>query len=342
MEYREIGKTGLKISVIGLGTWQIGGPSTMAGKQIGWGEVSENTAVDILNTAYDQGINFFDCADTYGRGKSESLIGKALKDRREKIIISSKFGNRETEEKKWIKDFSAEWMIESLEGSLKRLDTDYIDLYMLHSPIPGYSLDDELVETLEKQKSLGKIRFWGISLTPNGRGMIPADQGIQFIDRAKPIDFFELRYNLLEREPEEKLFPLCREKKIGVIARVPLASGFLSGRYKEDITFPENDVRSGMSRETVKDLVQRADKLKFMEKITGKSLAQVAVKYCAQNPDVSSVIPGAKNTQQVIKNAEASNMKDFTSEELKKMYEVLPKMDLNKEDIKLDIGKSDR
>lgn len=214
-------------------------------------------------------------------------------------------------------------MIESLEGSLRRLNTDYIDLYMLHSPLPGYKLDDALVEALDEQKRIGKIRFWGISLTTNGRGMVPAEQGIQFINSGKSIDFFELRYNLFEREPEEKLFPLCREKKIGIIARVPLASGFLSGKYKEDNRFPSNDVRSRMSQEQINTLVEKANKLKFMEEITGKSLAQVALKYCAQNQDVSSVIPGARNTKQVIQNAEVSEMEDFSSEELQKMYDAL-------------------
>ena len=189
--------------------------------------------------------------------------------------------------------------------------------------MPDYKLDDGLVEALEKQKRLGKIRFWGISLTPNGRGIIPADQGLQFINSGKPIDFFELRYNFFEREPEEKFFPMCKKLKLGVIARVPLASGFLSGKYKEDITFPSNDVRSGMSQDKVRELVQKVKKLKYMEKITGKSLAQVALKFCTQNSAVSSVIPGAKTPQQLLKNAEVSDMKDFTTEELQKMYNAL-------------------
>lgn len=323
MEYREFGNTGLKISVIGLGTWQIGGPSTLGGKQIGWGDMDDGIASKILNIAYEKGINFFDCADTYGRGKSEVLIGKVLKDRRKEIIISSKFGNRETEEKKWIKDFSYKWMVKSLEGSLKRLKSDYIDLYMLHSPMPNYKLDDEIVGALEKQKKLGKIRFWGISLIPNGRGIVPADQGIQFINSGKPIDFLELRYNIFEREPEEKLFPLCKNMKLGIIARVPLASGFLSGKYQENVIFPPNDVRIEMSREEIKKLVQKSNKLKFLEHSTGKSLAQVAIKFCAQNSAVSTVIPGAKSPEQVIMNSEVAEMKDFTMEELQKIYDAL-------------------
>ena len=324
MKFREFGNTGMKISVIGLGTWQIGGTSTFAGKQIGWGNINDNIAAEVLNTAYDQGINFFDSADTYGRGKSEILIGKILKDRRKNIIISSKFGNRETDDKKWIKDFSAKWMVKSLEGSLRRLKTDYIDLYMLHSPMPDYKLDDEIVKALEKQRRLGKIRFWGISLIPNGRGIVPANQGIKFINSEKPFDFFELRYNIFEREPEEILFPICKKNNIGVIARVPLSSGFLSGKYQENITFPSNDLRSAISKDKIKELVQKANKLKFMEQRTGKTLAQIAIKFCAQNPAVSTVIPGARSVEQVKLNAKAADMEDFTRVELQKIYDAVP------------------
>jgi len=323
MQYKEFGNTGIKVSAVGLGTWQIGGPATLGGNQIGWGEMTDTRAADILNTAFDQGITFFDTADVYGKGKSEELIGKVLKDRRDKIVIASKYGNRETEEGKWFKDLSAAWMVECLEGSLKRLQMDYVDFYMLHSPNADYEIDDEVVEALEKQKALGKIRSWGISLIPNGRGILPADQGLNFIKSGKPCDFFMLRYNMLEREPEAEFFPACREKNIGVIARVPLASGFLAGKYGEDISFPANDLRSNMSREKIVEIVRKVEKLKFLAAKASGSLAQAALKFCAQNPAVSTVIPGGKSPEQVIQNARAVDIADFTPEDFAKIDEIL-------------------
>ncbi len=323
MKYKKLGRTGFDVSVVGLGTWQIGGPATLGGNQIGWGEVSENLAADVLNTAYEHGINFFDTADVYGNGRSEELIGKILKDRRDKIVISSKYGNRENEEGKWFKDLSAEWMVKSLEGSLRRLDTDYIDLYMLHSPSAEYLLDDELVEALEKQKQLGKIRSWGVSLIPNGRGIVPADQGINIANQEQPCDFYELRYNLLEREAESNFFPLSLEKDLGIIARVPLASGFLTGKYTKDVSFPENDLRSGFGKEKIASLVDKADKLKFLAEELNTSLAQAALKFCIQQSAVSSVIPGGKNPEQVIQNAEAADLPDITQEMYKRIDEIL-------------------
>jgi len=324
MKYKEFGNTGIKVSVIGLGTWQIGGPSTLGGNQIGWGDMNDTLAADILNTAYDQGITFYDTADVYGKGKSEKLIGMVLKDRRDKIIIASKYGNRETEDGKLFKDLSAAWMVECLEGSLKRLQTDFVDLFMLHSPNADYEVDDEVVEALEKQKTLGKIRYWGISLIPNGRGIVPANQGLRFIKSGKPCDFFMLRYNMLEREPEAEFFATCHEKNIGVIARVPLASGFLSGKYKKDVSFPANDLRSGISREKIKELVQKVDRLKFLSERSSGSMAQIALKFCTQNLAVSTVIPGGKSPEQVIQNSQAVDLPDITKEDFGRINEIVP------------------
>jgi myo-inositol catabolism protein IolS len=319
MKYKYLGRTKIKVSIIGLGTWQIGGPSKLGGINIGWGQISESQSVDILNTAYNNGITFFDTADVYGNGRSEILIGKVFKGRRSKIIISSKFGNRESKEGKWVKDFSSKWMIQSLEGSLKRLKTDYVDLYMLHSPNANYSLDEDIVNALEKQKALGKIRHWGISLIPKDRGIIPANQGIKIAKQDKPCDFYELRYNLLEREAEQKFFPLALKKELGVIARVPLASGFLSGKYSMDVIFPEDDIRSSYSREKIEILIEKVNNLKFLAKELNITMAQFALKFCTQHNVVSSVIPGAKNPEQVIQNSKITDLPDIPPEIIKKI-----------------------
>src|SRR6056297_2990543 len=157
MKYREFGNTGVRVSEIGLGTWQMGGPTTIGSQQIGWGEVDDRVSLKTLDAAIDHGITFIDTADAYGRGRSEALVGKAFKDKRDKVFISTKYGNHEDENGKWIKDFSPEHTRKALEESLKRLQTEYVDCLHLHSPGPSWRLEDDTVEMLERLKAEGKL-----------------------------------------------------------------------------------------------------------------------------------------------------------------------------------------
>jgi myo-inositol catabolism protein IolS len=324
MKYREFGKTGLQVSEIGFGAWQIGGPSTLGGNQIGWGEVDDNVSKKVLNTAFEMGINFFDTADIYGSGHSETLIGEVFKGKRDKIIISSKGGNRENEKGEWFKDMSPEWTVRAVEASLKRLQTDYIDVYQLHSPPPGYEYTDDMVDAFEKLREQGKIRFYGVSLPQFGRDIRPSDQGMEILDTGRTCEFFQLIYNILQREAEEYLLPRCQREQVAVIARIPLASGFLSGKFTKATRFAENDVRHTLAPEKIAALVEKVDKLDFLTKDTNKTLAQAALQFCLVHPAVSTVIPGARNPEQVRQNAEACEKAPLTEEELKTLNELFP------------------
>jgi aryl-alcohol dehydrogenase-like predicted oxidoreductase len=317
MRYRNFGATDLKVSEIGLGTWQIGGPCSMGGLPIGLGDIDDKTSKRILTTAFDCGINFFDTADAYGLGHSEELIGEVFRNKRDRIIISSKFGIRKFEEGKFIKDFSPAWAAQALESSLKRLKTDYIDLYQLHSPLADYKYSDEIVEALEKMKKQGKIRFYGVSTIPPGKELTQSEQCFMILNSGKQCHFFQVVYNILERQVGEQFLPICREKGKGIIARVPLCSGFLTGKYSVKTRFPKNDFRSiSYPPVKIKQTVEKVKELDFLFKGREKSLAQASIQFCLANSAVSTVIAGAKTPQQVMENTEACEKNPLTKEDL--------------------------
>jgi len=324
MEYRKLGRTGLRVSEVAFGAWAIGGPSALGDTQIGWGKVDDATSVRALEAAVDAGVNFFDTADVYGAGHSEELIGRTFAGRRDRIIISSKVGNRVGPDNKWFKDFSPAWINEAIEGSLKRLQTDYVDLYHLHSPGADFVYTDEIVNALDALKKQGKIRFYGVSLTPAGRGIRPSDQGLRILKTGK-CDFFQVVYNMLEREPEDELLPACQRENVGIIARVPLASGFLTGKFGPDARFPEDDHRRAKyPPDKVRETVDKVERLRFLVEGKDKTLAQAALQYCLSHPAVSTVIPGAKTPDQARDNAAASDRVLLAREELSKVRELVP------------------
>jgi aryl-alcohol dehydrogenase-like predicted oxidoreductase len=329
MQYRILGSTGLKVSEIGLGTWQIGGAFTFGGKQIGWSGMDDRTSKEILKTALDCGINFFDTADVYGRCHSEELIGEFLANigpnRRAEIILSSKMGNRELENGEWVKDFSPEWIKRSVEGSLMRLRTETIDVYHLHSPGADWQYTGEIVDALEAIRKEGKIRYYGVSLIPPGRCMKPSDQGMTVISSGRCCDFFQVVYNILEREAEEDFLPECESRKLGVIVRVPLQSGFLSGKYTVDTRFPPDDVRhTWYPPERIKEQVEEVAKLSFLTEGKDRTMAQTALQFCLAQPAVSTVIAGARRPEQVVLNAQVSDLPPLTEGELRKIAMAIP------------------
>ena len=314
MKYRILGRTGLEVSEIGFGAWAIGGPAKLGEKNIGWGPVDDRTSLRALHAAFDAGVNFYDTADVYGWGHSEELVGQAFADRRDRVIIATKVGNRVDEDGNWLKDFSREWVEKAVEHSLRRLRTDYIDLYQLHSPHADFEYPDETFEVFEDLKQQGKIRFYGVSIGPVAHGLelIRRDRG----------DALQVVYNIFRREAEQELFPLAQEKNIGIIARVPLASGFLSGKYKKGHRFPEEDHRASHSQEEIDSLIEKAEKLKFLVREGERTLAQAALQFCLAHPAVSTCIPGAKTPEQALQNAAASDLEPLTAEELERIQMI--------------------
>lgn len=316
MQYRTLGRTGLRISEVGFGAWAIGGPAKLGDVEIGWGEVDDALSLRAIEAAYDAGVTFFDTADAYGAGRSEVLIGKALNPKRDRVVIATKVGNRTTADGQWVKDFSKSWILEAIDASLTRLGMDYVDLYQLHSGTDTAQYRDETFEALEALKAAGKIRFYGISVGPCAHG--------PWVVRNTPADTIQVVYNMLERAPETELLPMAKEKGIGIIARVPLASGFLTGKFTPETRFAPNDHRSRTyPPEKIRTMVTQIGRLDFLTEGKGKTLAQAALQYCLAHPAVSAVIPGAKTPEQARANAAASDGVLLTSAEVARVRAVL-------------------
>jgi aryl-alcohol dehydrogenase-like predicted oxidoreductase len=293
MKYRRLGKTGLKVSVIGVGTWQFGGE---------WGHDFTFAEVEaILDKAKEMGINLLDTAECYGDHLSESLIGQYLaKHRRDEWIVATKFGHRFTRRFTREQLWSAKDVLEQLDASLKALRTDYIDIYQFHSGPDNVFDNDELWTALDKQVQAGKIRFLGISIGSN--------DNLHQTEAASKVNaqVIQVVYNRLDRKPEERVFPSCIAQDLGVLARVPLASGYLSGKYKPGAQFAENDVRHNHDKEKTLERLRQVEEIQRNEVPEGMNMAQWALAWCLKHPAVTAVIPGCKSPEQVESNANAA------------------------------------
>jgi aryl-alcohol dehydrogenase-like predicted oxidoreductase len=296
MKYRTLGKTGLRVSVVGVGTWQFGGE---------WGRTYEQQEVNaILGTAKELGINLIDTAECYGDHLSESLIGESIQGSREDWILATKFGHHFHRPFERTDVFGAKDVVKQLELSLQALKTDYIDLYQFHSG-PNSSFDqEELWSTLLDQVKAGKVRHLGISIGSN--------ENIHQTSLASDVkaEAIQVVYNRLERQPEKEVFPSCVKQNLGVLARVPLASGFLSGKYKPGTKFAANDVRSRWDSAKLDAYANEVEVIQRDEVPEGTDMAAWALAWCLKNPAVTSVIPGCKDPAQVRANAAAVNQVD--------------------------------
>lgn len=323
MKYRELGNTGIEVSQIGLGTWQLGGTADLGGKAIGWANVDDQSSLRTLERAYELGITLFDTADAYGRGHSEELIGKTFRGRRDKIVISSKFGNREMKDGSWGKDFSPSYLRTALEASLRRLNTDYIDLYHMHSPRDNSWMKEDTVAELEKLRGEGKIRAFGLSVKPPEAGD-PEVQALEAMNAYPELSFFQIVYNILEQAPAQSFFPRAMEMQRGIIVRVPLASGFLSGKITRETRFPKKDNRHDRyPPERIESLAKLVDSLSFLHIPGKRSLAQAALQYVLAHPGITTVIPGARIPEQVEANAAALEAPGLTESEMKRISKIL-------------------
>jgi aryl-alcohol dehydrogenase-like predicted oxidoreductase len=314
MNYRKLGRFDLEVSEIGFGTWAIGGPASLGKHVTGWGEVDDDVSRRTLEACLDLGINFIDTADAYGDGHSEELIGEVFGKRRDRVIICSKGGNRVTPEGQWTKDFSPEWIRRACEGSLRRLNTDYIDVYLFHTPREHMKLVPEEFEVLERLKTEGKIRYYGISVATVEDGMKVLDRGCA--------EAIQVVYNILEPEAGDEFLPNAASQGVAIIDRVPLASGFLTGKYGADVAFGEDDHRSQLRREMIERYARGAEDLRELIADGSRTLAQLALQFCLSNPAVSVVIPGAKTPEQLCQNAMASELGPLSEAELTRINQI--------------------
>jgi aryl-alcohol dehydrogenase-like predicted oxidoreductase len=281
----------MSVSVVGVGTWQFGGE---------WGKDYDQKDVDaIFGAAREEGINLIDTAECYGDHVSEAFVGSAIAQDRDNWIVATKFGHKFHDFLDRTTHWSPDEVREQLEASLRALKTDHIDLYQFHSG-PDDAFDTEgLWEMLNKQKEAGKILHLGISIGSN--------TNIYQTNKARNVDAeaIQVVYNRLNRAPEDEVLPACRENDLGVLARVPLASGYLSGKYKPGAQFVGKDVRAKRKQADIDKALHEVEEIRKNEVPSGADMASWALSWCLTHPAVTTVIPGCKSPEQVHSNAAA-------------------------------------
>jgi aryl-alcohol dehydrogenase-like predicted oxidoreductase len=293
LEKRPFGRTGLMVAPLTFGAWSIGGPAEMGGKQIGWSGVNDADSIDALKAAVDAGINLFDTADAYGRGHSEILLGKAFAGPiRDKVLISSKAGM--VDDPTGFKlDFSRKHLTDACEGSLKRLGTDYLDIYLLHLVIDGHPLSEDIRHTLDDLKRAGKIHHYGVSVQFPHQAAAQLDKDFG--------DSMMIEYSPLKRSGVEDVMTRAHKAGVGVITRGALEKGLLSGKYQPGYRFPADDVRSRLPADYIDRVLAGVAKLKS-ERI---DLLAMALQYQLAHPGCSTVTVGMKTRKQVEENVAA-------------------------------------
>lgn len=317
MNYRKLGKTGFEVSEISLGTWQVGGK---------WGsKFDHDLAESIIREAIDNGVNFIDTADVYSDGESEKAVGKAVRGSGNEVRIATKCGRKIQPHVS--KGYTPSVLRGYVEDSLKRIGTDCLDLIQLHCPPAEVYYRPEIFGEFEKMKEEGKILNLGVSVEK----VEEAIKAVEF----ENVTTIQIIYNIFRQRPHEKLFDMAREKNVGLIIRVPLASGLLSGKFTSETRFAPGDHRffnrngmmfdkgetfAGVPYETGLKAVSRLKEL-FPE---GTPLAHVALRWILMRREVSCIIPGASSPDQVTTNLEALALQPFSEEQLStigKIYE---------------------
>lgn len=287
MQTRRLGRTGLEVTVVGFGALTIGGA---------FGAVDDAVSTAALHAAIDAGMNFIDTSDAYGAGHSETLIGKFLKERadRARLILCTKGGNNMVTGER---NFTPDYIRGCVEGSLQRLGVEAIDVYLLHNPSLENLKAEDSFEVIESCVDQGKIKHWGVSVNTLAE--------CEYTVASGKLAVMQMEYNILEQEPEA-VFAKARAAGIGVIARVPLKRGMLSGRFNEQTTFEATDLRGRiLSADKMPELVSKVQQIEAAASSVGRPLAEIAMRFCVSNPHVAVTIPGVRTPEQARSNAAA-------------------------------------
>lgn len=291
MQYKKIPNTDLEVSRIGLGTWAFGDKT--------WGLVAEKNYLAVVDEAIGLGINLIDTAPIYGMGKSEELVGRALKGKRNKVVLATKCGLR-GESGRISEDLSAKFILKEIEDSLKRLQVEHIDLYQCHWPDEDTSIE-ETMKALEQLQKQGKVRYIGVS---NFKVDL-IEESLKFTQIATT----QNHYSLLERSIENELYDFCFQKNIGILTYGSLGGGILSGKYKQAPNFKPSDARSFFYKFYKGKDFQKAYKvvglLEEISSLINKPPAEIALNWLVNKPAVSSVLVGSKTVEQIRSNANA-------------------------------------
>ena len=305
MKYRKFANLGWNVSEIGIGCWAIGSE---------WGEVSEVDAREVLKTSLDKGVNFFDTADVYGDGRSEKFVGELIKSTSEKIFVATKSGRRLNPHN--AKGYNLKNIERFIDRSLINLGIDCIDLLQLHCPPSEICPKKETYEMMDEIVKKGKIANYGVSVEKVSEAM----DAIQFPN----VKSIQIIFNIFRQKPAEFFFKEAAKKKIAIIARVPLASGLLTGKMNQKSVFPENDHRNYNINGDAFDIGETFSGIDFnqglkiveiLKNLLPKnfSLTDLALKWILMHEEVTVVIPGAKNSSQVQTNVNASELEDISS-----------------------------
>jgi aryl-alcohol dehydrogenase-like predicted oxidoreductase len=316
MNYRPLGRTGWKVSDISFGAWAIGGF---------WGQVSEQDALATLHEALDCGVNFIDTADVYGDGRSERLIARLRKERKQEIIVATKAGRRLP--RQTVEGYSRKNLAGWIEDSLRNLNTDAIDLLQLHCPPTELYGRAEVFSMLDEFVKEGKLRFYGVSVEK-------VEEALKAIEHPN-VQSVQIIFNCFRPKPAEEFFPRAKEKKVGILARVPLASGMLTGKLRRDSTFAKDDHRNFNRYGEMFDVgetfsgvdydlgLQAVDELRRWVP-AGTSMPQFALRWIVMFDAVTCAIPGGKRPDQVTDNCRASDLPPLSPEAMaavKRIYD---------------------
>jgi aryl-alcohol dehydrogenase-like predicted oxidoreductase len=314
MKYRELGRTGWKVSEISFGAWAIGGT---------WGNVDDKESLAALHRALDGGVNFFDTADVYGDGHSERLLARLRKERKDKFYIATKAGRRL--DPHTAEGYNRANLTAFVERSLKNLETDTIDLLQLHCPPISVLYMPAVFGVLDDLVKAGKLRHYGVSVEKVEEAL----KAIEF----PGVQTIQLIFNIFRQRPSELFFPEAQRRRVGILARVPLASGMLSGKITRESKFAKDDHRNfnrhgeAFDRGETFSGVDFETGLRAVEELkafvpAGATMAQLALRWILESPAVTCAIPGAKRPAQVAENIAASDLPPLSADAMKKIRAI--------------------
>lgn len=298
MNYRTLGRSNVRVSEIGLGTWPAGGSILLGGVPTGYGLVPESEAIRGIRRGLELGVSFFDASDSYGLGRAERLLGRATEDRRGQVVLATKAGWVADGTERWIADLSREHLVASAERSRKRLAVDVIDVFQLHA-IPSPNETEEALDALDELKTRQTIRLAGASVGAD------LEAGKRLL-ATRRLDVLQIHYNLLGQAAAE-LFDDARTQGVGIIASIPLAYGFLAGRYTRTTKFAPDDWRSRLTPDEVAARVERVQDFRFLSSPGVRSMTHASLQFVLGHAAVSTTIPGFRSEEQVEDLVEALN-----------------------------------
>ena len=317
MKTRTFGTTDLRCSEIGFGTWALGSDW--------WGKVTSGQGRNLLRKALDLGVTFFDTGNVYGLGANEEIVGKALAGvPRESVQISTKVGyvleggRQQHSQGERPQDWSPAHVRSSLESSLRRLGTDYVDLYQLHNPRMDAVERDDVFEELERLRAEGRLRHYGVALGP---AIGWRQEGLRAL-RERAIASVQTVYNVLEQDPGRDFLEAAQGSGAGVMARVPTSSGLLEDKYTLETTFPPHDHRSHRPREWLVEGLQKVERLRFLCDEHGLTMAQAAFKFILAQDAIACVLPTITDQRELEEWAESSDKPDLTDSDLARVADL--------------------